>query len=108
MPDQMNVLAPEPIEHLFEVDIEGADLSIAWEVRVAMSAEVESKDRSVFRERGRQMVPPVCVRSAAVKQNCWRCVDSVVVHFGRRGIDCARPVQAVEFYSVVGCEVPRF
>ena len=72
MPDQMNVLAPEPIEHLFEVDIEGADLSIAWEVRVAMSAEVESKDRSLFRERGRKMVPPMCVRSAAVKQNCWR------------------------------------
>ena len=73
MPDQDDSRASQVRAEGFEILIERADFQRRRMIAVAVPAEVESHHVVGAGQRGRQMIPPVCVGASPMKQNQVRC-----------------------------------
>src|SRR6056297_1915192 len=67
--DDEDVVPAQPGDERLEVQVEGAHSPLFGVGRVAVTAEVERVDGSPLRERGRDVVPPVRIGAAAMKED---------------------------------------
>jgi hypothetical protein len=96
MPDEMDRFGSDPADERFEIQAEGAEFAVSGIVGITVAPEIEGVDRPFLCDLGGEMVPPMGVRTAAMKKNQW-CIRRL---FGAEG----ERMTAMERYSIAGFE----
>jgi hypothetical protein len=96
---KIDVFTTEPMQERFEIESEGADFPIRGIVGIAMAPEIEGVNRSFLGQILGEVIPPMGVGAASVKQNKG-CVGGCCRAHGAG-------MQAMKRYSITGFEANR-